>query len=146
VQNDDRDLVVAIARGIVVSLDSGQEKYLDADAESYFADPGRALSGANSDTPLGSGLELLGPGLTAVALFVAEKAVDVVTDRAADGILDRIRSRRRAALPDSPELTAAQTEQVRRSVIAAAGKQGLDPTAADDLALAVVEQLAGRAG
>ncbi|MET3421365.1 hypothetical protein BJ973_000577 [Actinoplanes tereljensis] len=138
-------MVVAVARGIFVALDSGQEKYLEADAESYFADPARALSAAGSDTPLGSGLELLGPGLTVVALFLAEKAVDVVADKTVDSILDKLKSRRRKALPAPPELTAAQTEEIRRSVIAAAGKQGLDPTTADDLALAVVEQLSGRA-
>ena len=142
---NDRELVVEVARGIVTALDPEQERYLEADADAYFADPGRALSRAGADTPLGSGLEFVGAGLTIVALYVAEKALDVVTEKTMESFLEKLKIRRhKPAVRDLPELTETQVENVRRSVVAAAGKQGLDPVTADHIALTVVERLSGR--
>jgi len=130
-----------MARGIVTAIDPVQEKYLDADAAAYFADPERALSTVESDTPLGSGWEVLGHGLTIVALFVGQKALDVGAEKAIEGVLGGIRrGRRKPKPPDLPQLTPEQREKIRTSVIAAAGEQGLDPTRAYSLAQAVVQQ------
>jgi hypothetical protein len=136
-----RVLVVEVARGIVTALDPRQEKYLDADADAYFADPDRALSAAGSDRALGSGWETIGQSLTIVALFVGQKALDMGVENAIDNAVGGIlRSRRKPQAPDLPPLTGAQAEKIRRSVVAAAGAHGLDPTAAYDLAQAVVKQ------
>jgi hypothetical protein len=137
----DHEIVVEVARGIVAAIDPQQEKYLDVDADAYFADPERALSAAGADKPLGSGWEILGHGLTIIALFVGQKALEVATENAIEGVVGGIRrGRRKPKTPDLPQLTPAQREAIRRSVIAAAGKEGLDPTTADNLAQAVVRQ------
>jgi hypothetical protein len=138
---ENRELVVEVARAIVATVDPTQEKFLDADAEAYFADPESALSTVETDTSLGSGWELLEHGLTIIALFVGQRALDVGAETAIEGVLGRIRrGRRKPKTPDLPALTPAQTEKIRKSVIAAAGEQGLDPTVADNLAQAVVQQ------
>jgi hypothetical protein len=138
---ENRELVVEVARGIVAAVDPVQEKYLDADAEAYFADPERALSTVETDTTLGSGWEVLEHGLTIVALFVGQKALDMGTETAIESVAGEIRrGRRKTRSPSLPELTPAQREKIRRSVLAAAGEPGRDPTTADDLAQAVMRQ------
>lgn len=137
----DEDFVVAIATAIVAAVDPDSVRYVEADAEAYFADPRRALDPSGSDTPLGSGLEDFLPSLTFVALYVAQKAVDYVTEetisRGFRKALDQVK-RPRPALAAFDE---AQAERVRRSVVDSAKQRGLDQIAAEALAGEVLTRL-----
>lgn len=143
----DRELVVAVARAIVDSVDPGSVRYVEADAEAYFASPRRPLARPGSDQPLGSGLENLLPSLSVAAVYVAEKAVDFYLEEAVKtghrGIRAFFKRRRepKDARRGVPAFSDAQIAQVFRAVTAAATAHGLDAAGADALAVAVRDRL-----
>jgi hypothetical protein len=148
VQTSDREFVVEIARAIVAPVDPGSVRYVAADAESYFADPRRALARRGPQTPLGSGLEIAVTGLTVAAVYIAEKSLDVyleATIRKGAGrvrsLMDRARRRPPALPDDAPTFSDEQIERISQAVTGVAKGRGLDPAAAAGLAAAVRERL-----
>jgi len=154
---------VALARATVATMDPDRLRYFDADADAYFDDPGRPFSGPGADTPLGSGLEVFVTGLTPLALYVAQKVIDHVTEEAVDHADTRIRRLIRwrrprkhtpvgeradgdAALSDLAALSPEQAEKIRWLVVNAARVRGVPAAAADELAEAVLAQLPQQTG
>jgi hypothetical protein len=149
VQTSDREFTVEIARAIVGETDPDQLPYVDADAEAYFADPRRALTTRRPGTPLGSGVEVA-VGLTAVALYIAQAALDVVLEesikKGVDGVRGFLKRRRKpkdelVARSDVPTFSDEQIERVTDAVTGLAKGRGLDPAAAAALAAAVRDRL-----
>lgn len=142
----DREFVVEIARAIVAPVDPESVRFVEADAEAYFADPRRALARPGSQKPLGSGLEVAVTGLTVAAVYIADKSLGVFVEVAVKTAADRARQffKRRSepsAPLDVPAFSEEQREQVRDAVVAVAKGRGLDATAAEALAEAVCERL-----
>ncbi|MEV4277939.1 hypothetical protein [Actinoplanes xinjiangensis] len=148
-QTSDREFTVEIARAIVGETDPDQLPYVDADAEAYFADPRGALKARPQGTPLGSGVEVA-VGLTAVALYVAQAALDVVLEesikKGISGVREFLKSRRKptndlVAGPGVPTFSDEQIHRVTDAVAGLARGRGLDTAAATALADAVRERL-----
>jgi hypothetical protein len=158
------ELVVALARAMVATIDPDRLRYFDADAEAYFDDPRHAIARTGGDTPLGSGLETFVAALTPVALYVAGKVIDYVTQETIAEAGKRVRHhwalRRRpskrarvittdsadSALRDIRPLSAEEVGQIRRLVVDAAKECGVTADAADDLAGAVLAHLPRQTG
>ncbi|GIE77956.1 hypothetical protein Aph02nite_39060 [Actinoplanes philippinensis] len=148
-QTSDREFTVDIARAIVTPVDPQMLTYLEADAEAYFADPREALATGRKSTELGSGVEVA-VGVTAVALYVAQAALDVVLEesikKGVDGIRGFLNRRRKpgnelAGRPDVPTFTDEQIDLAAAAVTAVARGRGLDAAAATTLATAVRDRL-----
>jgi hypothetical protein len=110
---------------------------LDETAEEYFADPA-ALLRADSDTPLGSGIDvaMMTPYLLAASSAVlpvlgtiaGELGKDAAKDLVKDPVVSWIRGlfkRHRAEPPGPDALTPEQAERVRDTVVAQCQHLGL---------------------
>ncbi|WP_433795680.1 hypothetical protein [Actinoplanes sp. CA-252034] len=148
-QTSDREFTVDIARAIVAPVDPEMLPYLEADAEAYFADPRGALADRRQAPELGSGVEVA-VGLAAVALYVAQAALDVVLEesikKGVDGVRGFLNRRRKAGdeltgRTDVPTFTDEQIELVTAAVTGVAKGRGLDAAAAAALATAVRDRL-----
>jgi hypothetical protein len=155
----DQDVVRSLAWAIVRRVAPAEEVTFEFQADAYFADPQRALSGdqAGGDR-LGSGLtdivEVAVPVLTPVALAVATELVTrVVRERVEPGLKRAGRAISDAAgrllgrEPDEPEapiadVPADERPEVHRIVLEIVVKHG----EAEDVARRIAAAVAGETG
>ncbi|MFG1603393.1 hypothetical protein [Actinoplanes sp. NPDC049265] len=136
--------VSALARNVVRAVDPDALRYFDADAQAYFE---RGFPRDRGDTPLGSGLESALVALTPVALYVAQKVADHVLDEAIEQGRRKIarswprRRNRDSALRDLKPLDDQQAERIRRLVVEAATRRGVEADVATGMADAVLAHL-----
>jgi hypothetical protein len=151
--HDNEHLVTVLAREVIMTVGPGDLRFFDADAEAYFDDPERALSRADADTALSSGMEAFAAALIPVVLYAAQKVIDCIAENTVKGtgkVISRRWSGRRHArevpsLSEISPLDAAQQEQIRKLVVSCAEEHGVAPTVADDLSRAFVGHLPRRA-
>jgi hypothetical protein len=110
----DQDAVRELARRIIEICAPDELGLFDADADAYFADPARALSGDPvRDKALAGGFVQEIHSLVPVALFLSghirELSTDYVIKRSAGRLRDRLRGLRKSpkGVPPGPGLLAA---------------------------------------
>ncbi|MGJ7441996.1 hypothetical protein [Aquipuribacter sp. MA13-6] len=111
-QGPDRATVEALARDLLADVSPAELPLFRATADSYFADPDRALSArGRSDEPLGFGIEaavtLVGPFALDLVRRVLTSLTDRVGDALAEAVARRLHRRREATGTGSP--TGART-------------------------------------
>lgn len=144
---EQRELVVAIARGALERAAPQELPLLQLTASEYFADPRAVLRSGSRDEPLGFGLDvsIVTPQVLALATAAAQFVLAAASSAAGDALKPRIQALVRRLLHNehepAPAIDRELADRLHAVTLERAAALGLEATQATVLADSIVGAL-----